>query len=154
MKRYASHRGTRAARRLVVAMLSSIPLGLSGCGDQGPPGVELWGSITWKGKPIPTGYVVFNPDVKQGNSGHQGIAEIKNGHYDTRSPGGRRVALGRQVVSIAGFDSPPALCDEPRGHRLFLPYEQTIEPPTESGELDLVVPENVLPLPAEPSEEQ
>jgi hypothetical protein len=96
------------------------------------------------------GYVVFNPDIKQGNSGHQGMAEIKEGRYDTRLTGGRRVATGPQVVSISGFDYPPTSSQQPLGPRLFLPHEETVEPLADSGELNLVVPESVLPIKAAP----
>ena len=64
---------------------------LAGCmGDPGPKRYRVSGEITFDGKPVPHGEIVFTPDSGQGNSGPQGIAIIQNGHFDTkgtRAPG-------------------------------------------------------------------
>lgn len=59
------------------------------------------GQITYKGKPLPYGSVIFEPDSKEGNSGAQGFAEVENGTFDT-SKKGRGVLGGAYNVYISG----------------------------------------------------
>jgi hypothetical protein len=137
-------------KRVKIVFCGPIALGvgcmlLCGCGDHRPPGVDLQGSVTWQGKPVPTGFVVFSPDPAKG-SGHQGIAPIQDGRYDTRKEGGRCVAVGPQVAMVAGFDQPDPTKSQTRGARLFLPHEQPVEIKADSSELNLVVPDSVSRL--------
>ena len=77
---------------------------LSGCfGEAGPQRYRVSGEITFDGKPVPHGEILFTPDSGQGNSGPQGIAMIQDGKFDTkgsRSPG---VAGGATVVQVAAL---------------------------------------------------
>ncbi|WP_442482426.1 hypothetical protein [Aeoliella sp. SH292] len=108
--------------------------------------VHLSGPVTWKGQPVPEGYVLFNPDVAAGNIGPQGMAPISNGRYDTRAEGGRPIPPGALVVSIAGFDGQNRSEDQSRGNRMFMPAEVKVNAPAEGGELELVVPETAEAL--------
>lgn len=108
--------------------------------------VHLSGPVTWKGQPVPEGYVLFNPDVAAGNIGPQGMAPISNGRYDTRKEGGRPIPPGPLVVSIAGFDGENRSEEQSRGHRMFMPAEVKVTVPAEGGELELVVPESAEAL--------
>jgi len=95
---------------------------VAGClGDQGPKRYRVSGEITYGGKPVPHGEIVFTPDSGQGNSGPQGIAIIQDGLYDTagtRAPG---VAGGPTVVQVA------ALADS--NGKLLCEYQFTIDLP-------------------------
>lgn len=116
------------------------------CSSRGDGRVDVSGSVTWKGQPVPAGFVVFNPDVTAGNVGPQGMAPIDNGRYDTRSEGGRPVSPGAMRVSIQGFNAGSGGDEGARGARLFLPAEVTVTVPPDSAEVNLVVPESTKAL--------
>ncbi|NLE36404.1 MAG: hypothetical protein GX621_00095 [Pirellulaceae bacterium] len=124
-----------------------------GCGktDTGTPRVDVRGSVTWKGRPVPAGYVLFSPDASRNNSGPQGMATIVDGAYDTRGADGRAPVPGPVIVTINGFDGGGGgAVDEgegrPRGSRLFMPYEMPIVVPEAAGALNLEVPDNAVPV--------
>jgi len=122
---------------------------LAGCGKTDPsvPRVDLRGTVTWGGRPVPAGFVIFSPDASKHNSGPQGMAAIVNGKYDTRGTDGRAAVPGPLVATIQGFDGIPAGEERSRGMRLFMPFELPVEVSDSSGELDIAVPDSVAPLP-------
>jgi hypothetical protein len=135
--------GKAAGRRLTwLALPLLVCIGCS----KGDGRVDLSGNVSWKGQPVPTGFVVFNPDVSAGNIGPQGTAPIANGHYDTRSTGGRGVTSGAIRVSIHGFDGKQTDQEHKSGKRLFMPAEIAGVAPEKSGTLDLVVPDSIEAL--------
>src|SRR5262249_41814191 len=87
---------------------------LLGCSSEAEPTrYRVSGEITFDGKPVPHGEVLFTPDSGKGNSGPQGIAIIKDGKYDTagsRAPG---VAGGPTIVHVAALSdaSGKLLCE-------------------------------------------
>ena len=113
-------------------------LSIAGCsGDDGPRRYDLSGTVTFDGKPIPMGSIIFQPDSSAGNSGPQGAAEIRNGKYDTSDRKG--IIGGPHIVRITGFDGvaenemevvPP----------LFAEYQIKSDLPKESGTIDFEVP--------------
>lgn len=71
---------------------------------QGPPRYAIMGIVTFGGEPIPMGRIRFEPDPAAGKDGPVGVAEIKNGRYET---GVRFGAVGGpHLVVIEGFESP------------------------------------------------
>ena len=64
----------------------SILLTLMGCGsaEDTPERYQISGTVSFDGKPVPTGEIVINPDA--GNTGEGSYAVIKNGKYET-APG-------------------------------------------------------------------
>ena len=114
--------------------------GMSGCGTSPTPTVyEVSGSVTYAGKPIPAGRVVFEPDTERGASGMVSIADISNGHYVTRPS--RGFGGGPCRVTIYGSDgSLPA--DNPADHdsALFPPWQTTVDLPQASCQHDFAVP--------------
>ena len=120
-------------------LLASVGfLAVAGCGsDDGPKRYDLSGTVTFAGKPIPAGSIVFQPDSSAGNSGPQGVAEIRDGQYDTAD--GKGLIGGPHIVRITGFDGvaenemevvPP----------LFAEYQIKSDLPKESGTMDFEVP--------------
>lgn len=76
---------------------------LVGC-DSGEKRYRLQGSVTFKGKPVPEGYIVFEPDASKGNSGGPGRAKILDGKYDTSADENVGVLGGPHLIRIQGFD--------------------------------------------------
>ncbi len=106
---------------------------MAGCmGDPGPKRYRISGEITFNGKPVPHGEILFTPDGGKGNSGPQGIAIIQDGLFDTtgtRAPG---VAGGATVVQVA------ALADA--NGRLLCEYQFNIELPKADSTHKIEIP--------------
>ena len=83
-------------------LLLSLVLFLAGCG--GEKRYDLSGTVTYKGKPVPEGYIVFEPDTSKGNTGGPSRAKIIDGKYDTSSSENVGNLGGPHVVRITGFD--------------------------------------------------
>ena len=117
-------------------------LSLAGCGSAGGPArFDLSGTVTYAGKPLPAGYLVFSPDTSQGNKGPGAQADIKDGRYQT--PAGQGTIGGPHVVTISGFDG-VAFGDgpakNPMGKPLFTSCQVKADLPKEAGTQDFTVP--------------
>src|SRR5689334_24564800 len=77
---------------------------LAGCGGQKVYSVS--GTVTFQGKPVPTGQIVFEPDASAGNAGQAAFAKIKDGRHDTRLEGQGTLG-GPHLVRIHGRDGVP-----------------------------------------------
>src|SRR5688500_11969800 len=91
------------SKTLVQAVLAAL---LAGC-SSGERTYHLSGAVSYQGKPVPAGHIVFEPDTKSGNSGGPGFAKIKDGRYDTSILDGRGTVGGPHVVIIHGLDGVP-----------------------------------------------
>jgi hypothetical protein len=128
-----------AGRRVGTALVLAFGVLFAvGCGDSGPRRYDLSGTVTFDGKPIPAGSIVFQPDTTAGNSGPQGTAEIRDGKYDT-AQGGKGVVGGPHVVRVRGLDRAATSEDDPV-QELFPEYELKQDLPKESGTVDIQVP--------------
>lgn len=132
-----SFRGTwngLAAFVVAVALVSA-----AGCGGNGDPRQNnLSGNVTFGGKPIPAGSIVFEPDASKGNTGPQGLADIRDGKYDTSATGKGTVG-GPYIVRITGFDRVEENEYEP-ATPLFAEYKIEADLPEETGKMDFEVP--------------
>ena len=54
--------GTSWRNGLPSAILLALVCLLPGCGKAGPETYSVTGTVTWRGKPVPTGNVMFVPD--------------------------------------------------------------------------------------------
>ena len=86
-------------RSLLLAALAAAAL--AGC-SQGDTQTRyrVSGDVKFNGQPVPFGEVLFTPDGSKNNSGAQGIAEIKNGHYDTQGSRAPGIAGGPTIVRV------------------------------------------------------
>ncbi len=123
---------------------------LSGCGRSGPTRIEISGTVTYCGEPIPVGRILFEPTLAAGQQAATGYAVIREGRYRTES--GHGASPGPYTVRIYGGDGtalqpkvnfdpeePPA--DSVRlGKLLFSEYEATVDLPDEDTTLDFDVP--------------
>lgn len=88
-----------------------------GCGSEDLARHRLSGTVTYHGKPVPTGAIFFEPDASQGNSGAPSYAEIKDGKFDTAADGLGFIG-GPHVVTIEAFDGKALNDYAPRGASL------------------------------------
>jgi hypothetical protein len=78
---------------------------LAGCGPTYPTGTPLKGTLTYEGRPVAYGLINIAPDTVRGNKGVFGVAEVRDGEYQT-SPD-YAPTLGPVIVSVQVFDGPP-----------------------------------------------
>jgi hypothetical protein len=126
---------------------------LTGCG--GSSGNHISGKITFQGQPIPAGKVYFMPDSSKGVSGQTGYADIVNGTYDTRKPGGQGCITGSVIIAVEGMDPtpPPNAGPDAGGTSLFPRYEQPGEITSSAMTMDIDVPKEALIKKAPPKQE-
>ena len=102
-----------------------VALGIVGCAEEGPPLYHVSGTVSYEGKPVAVGSMVFQPDPSAGNSGPYGHAMIRDGLYDTRLEGAPTTG-GAQIVMIEAFDGKVVNPEyAPYGTSLGLGYQET-----------------------------
>ncbi|MGL4549954.1 MAG: hypothetical protein ACRC33_02100 [Gemmataceae bacterium] len=125
-----------------------VVLAAGGCGGNKRPVVNLSGKVTFKGDPVPAGFINFMPDVTGGNAGEVKGFEIVDGTYDTAKGPNPGVYPGANKIMLSGFDG-KAVKLWPKGKQIFNPIELTET--VANGPKDFVVPEsagqNVLVVP-------
>lgn len=119
-------------------LVCAFSLLVMGCGQRAPTLYHVSGTVTFGGKPVPAGSIVFEPDTSKGNQGPAGFASIKDGKYDTRDAG-RGTVGGPHVVRITGLDGVPAE-ELPQGTPLFPEYTTEIDMPKKNATQDFDVP--------------
>jgi hypothetical protein len=128
----------RTAGRLAWAAVLILA---AGCAEQGgPKKVQLSGTVTFKGKPVPAGYVSFMPDVVAGNAqGEVRVLQIKDGKFNSaEEQDAAGIYPGPNIVRVAGFDGKP-LKLFPQGKQIFNPWE-TKATVTDGAALAFTVP--------------
>src|SRR5262249_53060077 len=108
----------------------------------GEPRYDISGTVTYDGKPVPRGVILFTPDLAAKNDGLQGSAEIRDGAYDTGKAPGKGASGGKYVVRISGFDGTPGLSELPFGRPLFQDYEVKLDLPREKTTQNFTVPKD------------
>lgn len=116
---------------------------MAGCGaGKTSDTFKVSGSITYDGKPLPRGSIMFSPDASANNKGPGTFAEIKDGKYETQP--GKGVTGGAYVLTINGFDGVPIASGEggmdEMGKRLFQSYDTKLDLPKEDTQQDIEIP--------------
>ena len=109
-----------------------------GCSPQ-PKMAQLSGKLTFKGQPVPAGYIVFTPDVASGNLGQNKVLQVKEGVFDSATAPEPGLKPGRYQLRIAGFDGKKVPFFG-QGKQIFNPYEETFEVPEGTTTKEFVVP--------------
>jgi len=125
-----------------ICLVAAVALGaVLGCSRGGPP-YPLSGSVTYDGKPLPVGEIVFMPDPDRGNEGPGVLCFVRDGRYEM--PQGKGHVGGAYVAELIGFDGkPPTNVEGPvdlRGKALFPTHVVKIDLPTGAATHDFVVP--------------
>ncbi len=114
-----------------------------GCGGSG--GVERYdvsGTVTYQGKPVPAGMILFEPDTSRGNKGPGGSGKIEHGYYVTHLG----AVGGPHRVRILGYDG-VAVDTVDEGHKsegspLFSDYSTTVDLPQANSTQNFDVTDN------------
>lgn len=108
-----------------------------GCGNKGPTRFRAQGEVTFNGKPVPYGQIIFEPDSSQGNTGPQGFADIREGKYDTTAAKG--TIGGPHLVRISGFNSQSTDESNP-SPPLFPEYQSKLDLPAGDTTQNFTIP--------------
>jgi hypothetical protein len=130
-------------RRCTLAAVLTASLAMLGCGGKkvGPTLFTVSGKVTFDGKPVPVGFVTFEPDTSQQNAGPGCGAAIKNGYYETETNKG--VTGGPYRITVTGSDGIATILDgedAPQGASLFPPYKTKFDLPKADTTWDIEVP--------------
>lgn len=132
---------SQLVRVMYVGVAACATMLLVGCGGgDSTTRYDVAGTVTFDGKPVPAGVLLFTPDATKNNRGPTGVAEIKDGKYDTRQDGKGTVG-GPHTVVISGSDGIPLPQEElPTGRPLFTDYKTTVDLPKAATTHDFEVP--------------
>lgn len=114
-----------ATRRGWVGLLGVLAVA-AGCGrPSGPSRYDVGGTVTFRGQPVPSGSIAFEPDAERGNSGPVSVMLIIDGRFDSRATKRPGPLSGPLVVRISGYPPPdPSVEVQPP---LFMEYATTVE---------------------------
>jgi hypothetical protein len=87
-------------RLFLIAVLAFV---IGGCSTR-PKLSQLAGKVTFKGQPVPAGFISFTPDVASGNKGQVRVLHVKNGVYDSAKEEQPGLPPGNYFLRISGFD--------------------------------------------------
>lgn len=98
----------------------------SGCGrSTGPERYDVRGAVSFRGQPVPSGTITFEPDLSKSNSGPVSVIPIMDGKYDSQALERPGPLAGSLIVRISGYPAPdPKVEIQPP---LFPEYRTTIE---------------------------
>jgi len=116
---------------------------LLGCGGDGITRHQVSGKVTYQGKDVEDGAVVFEPDASVGKLAPTSFARIENGRYQTNPA--ESPTTGKYKLRVMGYDktkmkqnpAPGEIIDKPE---LFPEYTLSAEIPVPAGKLDIEVP--------------
>jgi len=126
--------GVRAGLLLAAAILVS-----GGCGPAKREIANLSGKVTFKGQPVPAGFINFMPDVAGGNRGEVKAFPIKDGVYDTAQGPNPGIYPGLNKIMISGFNGKPKMPLWPTGEQIFNPInlDLTVDPGTNTKDFEV-----------------
>jgi hypothetical protein len=108
-----------------------------GCSSK-PQMAQLSGTVTFKGKPVPAGWISFTPGPGVGSVR---VCQIKDGVYDSAKEAEPGIYPGKNQVIIAGFDG-NKIPLWGQGKQIFNPVEDTLDVPAGSTTKDFVIPDS------------
>jgi hypothetical protein len=88
-------------RKLIVLLFGF--LFVAGCSTKPKP-AQLSGKVTFKGQPVPAGFISFTPDTVNGNLGQVCLLHITDGVYDSSKETPPGIKPGPYFLRVNGFD--------------------------------------------------
>ncbi|HJZ91248.1 MAG TPA: hypothetical protein VKE40_10270 [Gemmataceae bacterium] len=109
----------------------------AGCSSK-PQMAQLSGTVTFKGQPVPAGWISFTPEAGKGSVK---VCQIKDGVYDSSKEPDPGIFPGRNLIRIGGFDG-KKIPYWGQGKQIFNPVDDAIDVPTGASTRDFVIPES------------
>lgn len=129
---------TRFGLRTGLLLLGAVGV-TAGCGEAKREIAHLSGKVTFKGQPVPEGFINFLPDVPGGNQGEVKAFSIKDGAYNTAEGSNPGVYPGANKIMISGFDG-KAKKLWPKGVQIFNPINLDLTVAAGTNTKDFEVP--------------
>jgi hypothetical protein len=101
-----------------------------------PKNAQLSGKVTFKGQPVPAGYISFTPDI---GHGEVRLLNIKDGVYDSAQQTPPGIPAGHYTLQIHGFDG-VRITNYFQGKQIFNPMtdiELTVPEGTSSKDFEV-----------------
>jgi hypothetical protein len=111
-----------------------------GCSSK-PEQSLLSGKVTFKGQPVPAGWISFTPDVAAGALGQIRVLQIKDGAYDSAKESEPGLNPGPYLIEIAGFDG-KRIPLYGQGKQIFNPVKSEHVVPEGVSTKDFVIPDS------------
>lgn len=134
--------------KLTLIALAVLAMAVIGCGgSRGPVRHDVSGTVTFEGKPIESGVVVFDPDVSKQNKGPQAFARVTQGEFST-ADSGKGMVGGPHVLTISGEVGP-----DPKkpGNILYIDHKLELDLPNDDYTTEIAIPptsvKSTLPVP-------
>ena len=122
-----------------IVLLSSAMM-LTGCGGGGPPMSQVSGTVTFKGKPIPAGNVMFTPDVSVAG-GQVRMFMVTEGAYDSSKDPSPGLKPGNYEVTVLGYDG-KRIPNYFQGKQIFNSVKEQMTVPQGASKKDFEVPDS------------
>jgi len=118
---------------------------MAGCGGDGIVRHVVVGKVSYQGKELQTGAIVFEPDASVGQIAPTCFARIADGAYETEHA--ESPTTGKYKVRVMGYDKSKMRTDAAPGEIIDLPelfpeYALEVDIPVPSGRLDIDVPDS------------
>ena len=117
-------------------VLGAAFIALVGCSSK-PKMVQISGTVTFQGKPVPAGFISFTPEAGVGGVR---VCQIKDGVYDSSKEGEPGIFPGKNLVRIEGFDGVKVKFWG-QGKQIFNPVNDVVEISPGTTTRDFVIPE-------------
>ena len=127
-------------RSLLIVVTLGVTMMIIGCGKSGPKKYNISGEVTFQGKPVPVGQVLFQPDISQGNKGPSCVVAIKNGFYDTSTSGSGHIGGAHVAVISGGADQSNLPPEEQGSGMMFREVRIKLDLPKSESVQDIEVP--------------
>lgn len=122
-------------RTLMAVLMFVAGCALIGCGGNSEPKRNrVSGTVTYDGQPVVFGDVVITPDAAKKNGGSQGIANIRDGQYDTSAGGGKGYGGGPAVLHVTAFDK--------QGGKILFEGDISVDLPPGDATHDINIPKD------------
>lgn len=126
-------------KRLFLASVLIFFMALTvGC-NPAPKVAQISGTVTFKGQPVPAGYITFTPDVATGTLGQVVGFQIQKGKYDSKANVPSGLPPGNYKIRIGGFDG-IKIPLWGQGKQIFNPIEDSCTVPEISSTKDFEIP--------------
>ncbi len=99
---------------------------------------QVSGKVTFKGQPVPAGWISFTPEPGKGSVR---VCQIKDGLFDSSKEGEPGIFLGKNLVKIAGFDGKKVPLWG-QGKQIFNPIDDTLVVGAGSLTKDFEIPDS------------
>jgi hypothetical protein len=124
-------------RVMLLAMASLIP---AGCGGDQLERYRIRGTVTFEGRPVQTGGIIFEPTESVGKVAPTAYLRVQDGKFDAGDEG---PVAGKYNVIVGGTDPSRTLVDNEgiaQPAKLFEEYRFEVEIPPPNDTLDVEVP--------------